>query len=101
MAARCRRARRRETGLPGVLGLAAVGRAIDDGPEVASIALEALGAVVLVLSRNSHNTQYAGIGGSVFWGGFITLLGGGAIGVAVLARSVIARADFEWFGPTS
>ncbi|PSQ19380.1 hypothetical protein BRD00_01780 [Halobacteriales archaeon QS_8_69_26] len=78
--------------VPGVLGAVTVARAVTD-PGVGSAAVGAVGTLTLLLAVSSLHTLYAGTGGGVFWGGFVTLLSGVVLVVAVLVRAALASVD--------
>jgi hypothetical protein len=63
--------------------------------------LGALGALTLLLSASSLYTLFASEGGGVFWGGLFTLLVGGALVVAVLAREVVSRIGLDGNRPSA
>jgi hypothetical protein len=92
--------------VPGLLGLAAVLGALRDGIAVGSIAIGTLGVVTLWVAATSLYELYAGTGGGVFWGGFVTLLVGVVLAVGVVLQELLGRSGHrgavrrlrEWLG---
>jgi hypothetical protein len=92
--------------VPGLLGLAAVLGSLRAGIGVGSIAIGTLGVVTLWVAATSLYDLYAGTGGGVFWGGFVTLLVGVVLAVGVVLQELLGRSGHcgavrrlrEWLG---
>lgn len=77
--------------IPAMLGIAALGGAIADGFSVGSVVTGLLGFITLWIALTSLHTLYTIETGGVFWGGFFTLLSGGALAVVVLVRGAVRQ----------
>jgi hypothetical protein len=79
--------------IPGLLGIVAILVAIREGIAIGSIVVGVLGMLTLWIAATSLYSLYADTAGGLFWGGFVTLISGTFLAIAVIVQSLVRHGN--------